>query len=260
MDNLSTLNNYCPPTPTFASGATITNFASNSSGSGVSNFTDGIPSDYDITSSPNKRVLIADFNGIGELATRDKFFRQCGGYYTFDSILSGYIGGYPKGIRLGYWDGTYYRNVISLIDNNTYNFVSTPSYIDNTHWSYCDNTSQRQLCIYPDVSTLVKKAWWNRTSGETTMSFYADDDCYFFPSISVHPNNTKSYTVKIYTSYGTKERIYVDNKSFYDERIAYCFTLLLRKGTTFHVYIGGGNSLNNWGDYVYSKLTTGDWS
>ena len=78
-----------------------------------------------------------DFNGLGYLLSSFYFFTQCGGIYTFNQDVSNAIGGYPLGAVLHYTDanGTTY-NVRSLLENNTYNFVSDPSYIDDIHWSY----------------------------------------------------------------------------------------------------------------------------
>lgn len=82
-----------------------------------------------------------DFNGLGYLLSSFYFFTQCGGVYTFNQDVSNAIGGYPLGAVLYYTDsnGTTYK-VRSLLENNTYNFVTTPSYIDNEHWAYVSST------------------------------------------------------------------------------------------------------------------------
>ena len=62
-------------------------------------------------------------------------FLQNGGIITFDQDVSNKIGGYPQGAILDYMTPeNIYVKVKSLIDDNTYNFVTTPSYIDGEHW------------------------------------------------------------------------------------------------------------------------------
>ena len=77
----------------------------------------------------------ADFNGAFNLLSRHVFFNQNGGVQTFRADVSTAIGGYPLGAILMYQNGSDLRFVRSLMANNTYNFVSTPSYIDDgSHW------------------------------------------------------------------------------------------------------------------------------
>jgi hypothetical protein len=76
-----------------------------------------------------------DFNGMFYLMSSQTCFLQNGGLITFDQDVSNKIGGYPQGAILDYMtpENTYVK-VKSLIDDNTYNFVTTPSYIDGEHW------------------------------------------------------------------------------------------------------------------------------
>ena len=75
-----------------------------------------------------------DINGLGYLTTTYDFFYQAGGTFTFNATVSSAIGGYPLGARLWYTDGNGATTVLrSTKDNNTDNFVSTPSYI-GTSW------------------------------------------------------------------------------------------------------------------------------
>jgi hypothetical protein len=74
--------------------------------------------------------------------------RQCGNIKTFDENICNLIGGYPKGVILEGYDGTHYRQIMSLKDNNTTSFLSSDkvhginkideSKIDNIQWMYCD--------------------------------------------------------------------------------------------------------------------------
>lgn len=95
-----------------------------------------------------------DFNGLGYLLSSFYFFTQCGGVYTFNQDVSNAIGGYPLGAVLYYTDsdGTMYK-VRSLLENNTYNFVSDPSYIDGEHWDYVSENSLGK--VYPVGSIYI---------------------------------------------------------------------------------------------------------
>ena len=76
-----------------------------------------------------------DFNGMFYLMSAQTCFLQNGGQITFDDNVSNKIGGYPEGAILDYIDENLaYSKVKSLIDDNTYNFVTNPSYIDGVHW------------------------------------------------------------------------------------------------------------------------------
>lgn len=77
-----------------------------------------------------------DFNGFLELLSSHLFASQNGGIYTFNADVSTAIGGYPQGAILSYVDETgEFHLVKSVIDDNTYNFVSNPEYIDDEKWS-----------------------------------------------------------------------------------------------------------------------------
>ena len=77
-----------------------------------------------------------DFNGIFN-AFGSFFFAIQNGYRpTFSQAVSDLIGGYPQGAVLEYkTDGGQSKPVVSLIANNTYNFVTNPEYIDGVHWA-----------------------------------------------------------------------------------------------------------------------------
>ena len=87
-----------------------------------------------------------DFNGLGYLLSSFYFFTQCGGVYTFNQDVSDAIGGYPLGAVLHYTNSDNVSfNVRSLMENNTYNFVENPEYIDNVHWAYDSNIPKKNI-------------------------------------------------------------------------------------------------------------------
>lgn len=93
-----------------------------------------------------------DFNGMFYLSTDQRVFLQNGGLITYDSSVATAIGGYPQGAVLAYVDGSGNISwVRSMIDNNQYNFVSTPSYINGTYWKllYFNNFSLLEDQISP---------------------------------------------------------------------------------------------------------------
>ena len=76
-----------------------------------------------------------DFNGLFNVVSQHNFFAQNGGLYSFNQAVSDAIGGYAKNQILWYFPATGLPYpVVSMIDNNTYNFVETPSYIDGEKW------------------------------------------------------------------------------------------------------------------------------
>lgn len=88
----------------------------------------------DITSTPIEDGGVPanrlDFNGLGYLATVLLYFMQQGGFFQYDSTISGYLGGYPKGAIL--WiveNGIPLYAVRSTAPNNTTN----PA-VDMTYW------------------------------------------------------------------------------------------------------------------------------
>ena len=100
------------------------------------NFADGFPSEYSTPHSQGgKYVTRGEFNAIGNLATRNDFYRACGGLNTFNAALSSKIGGYPKGAVLQLLDKNVLKYVISLVDNNTVNFNTAG--IDGVNWMFC---------------------------------------------------------------------------------------------------------------------------
>lgn len=100
------------------------------------NFADGFPSEYSAPHSQGgKYVTRGEFNAIGNLATRNDFYKACGGLNTFNATLAAKIGGYPKGAVLQLLDKNVLKYVISLVDNNTVNFNTTG--VDGVNWMFC---------------------------------------------------------------------------------------------------------------------------
>lgn len=120
----------------FAHGGLITPIADIGDSTHPVNFEDGFPSEY---SSPHsqggKYVSRGEFNAIGNLATRNDFYKACGGLNTFNAALSSKIGGYPKGAVLQLLDKNVLKYVISLVDNNTVNFNTAG--VDGVNWMFC---------------------------------------------------------------------------------------------------------------------------
>lgn len=121
----------------FANGGQRADLPNNATGSNRASFQEGWG---EITSTPISEDGVPpnrlDFNGLGYIATAFAFALQQGKFWTFDLSVANAIGGYPKGAVLWAVDGTgkpLYM-VQSMISNNTYNFVATPSYIDGEKW------------------------------------------------------------------------------------------------------------------------------
>lgn len=88
-------------------------------------------------------------NGLLNVISDQKVYLQNGGIITFDSNVSNAIGGYPQGAILDYVTDSSVNKVISLIDDNTYNFVANSALIDGVHWQDISplNKSQITNCI-----------------------------------------------------------------------------------------------------------------
>lgn len=109
---------------------------------GYSNFLQGIPSDYSTNAQHPLKAQIEDVNAIGRLASGFHHYRQCGGLLSYNPEVASLIEGYPKGAILEWWDGTNFRRVVSLMENNLYDYVKNPDFIDGVHWAYADSWGQ----------------------------------------------------------------------------------------------------------------------
>ena len=120
------------------------------------NYQQGFPSIYGVPASEGgKYVGRGEINAIGNVATNDLFYHKCGGINTFDAAFAAKVGGYPKGAVLQYLNGNYIYDVISLIDNNMFDFVASNT-IDGANWAYCNKeTSSSDRILVVESSTIV---------------------------------------------------------------------------------------------------------
>lgn len=79
-------------------------------------------------------VDIGQTNGIFYSYSTQLVWQQGGGQFTYNTTWVTATGGYDAGIIL--WYATANQFVISLINGNNNNFITTPSLIDGTHWQY----------------------------------------------------------------------------------------------------------------------------
>lgn len=148
-----------------------------SSGSAV-NFADGFPSAYSSPkSNGGKFVTRGEINALGNLASRNDFYRMCGGLNIFNQEFAKKIGGYANGAILEYLTGGVVRRVISLKDDNLVDFTSPGTTldgiisgsVDNINWAYCENE-------LPDGRMLILEYETGRVPfnpNQTDMQIYA---------------------------------------------------------------------------------------
>ena len=120
------------------------------------NYPQGFPSIYGVPASEGgKYVGRGEINAIGNVATNDLFYHKCGGINTFDAAFAAKIGGYPEGAVLQYLNGNYIYDVISLVDDNMFDFVASNT-IDGANWAYCNKeTSSSDRILVVESSTTV---------------------------------------------------------------------------------------------------------
>lgn len=106
----------------------------------------GYPSSYDNAGQNPKPIERNKMNWLLRALSQGSFFGQTGIRYTFNSDVSTAIGGYPRGAILAHDDGISIRNVVSLKDDNTYNFLING--VDDKNWRYLD--SYDNAGIFPD--------------------------------------------------------------------------------------------------------------
>lgn len=93
----------------------------------------------------------AGTNGLNYLMSQFLVFLNAGGVFTFDTNNTA---GYSQGAML--WCASASRFVISLVNNNTKNFITTPAFIDNVNWAYAsfpDITDTNGVVTIPKLNT-----------------------------------------------------------------------------------------------------------
>lgn len=241
-----------------------------------------------IRTNYGNKFLVGDMNLIGYLGTLERYRRQFGGIRTYDAKFAGDVGdvgtdaglddysstgehglidGYPKGSQLEYLQtiteegNTRYifRKVLSLIDDNRFNFVEYPKYIDNIHWMYCDVFSE-------DIPTLPSSDfqpiiiafgfWVGNGSYSYSFTKTLPVDCYVSISTNldtsyVHSADHKRLTLNIAATLNgkTSTMIYVAQNmdNVVNDRYEYPFSngSLVRAGTTISARISSYHCVYN---------------
>lgn len=135
----------------FASGADaeINPISNTNNGSGDDlNFIDGFkPIFSQPVASGGKYVTRGMMNAIGNLASQSQFYYQAGGVNSFDQDFAQLIGGYPEGAVLDWLVGTKLFKVVSLHDDNMYDFTGAKpkegtdileGKVDGVNWAYAN--------------------------------------------------------------------------------------------------------------------------
>lgn len=93
----------------------------------------GFPPSQSVILPAGTPVKRDELNGVFKLYSQFILWLTAGGQSTFEQSISDANSGYPKETVL--WCKSINGYLVSLIDNNTANFVTTPSYInDNINW------------------------------------------------------------------------------------------------------------------------------
>lgn len=155
---MQTLPTLQPLTGAFAYNGTKNVIPNNPTGSHLASLAEGFPP---ITMLPLQLGGVppegADFNGILNLTTQFYFAYQNGLQPTFSQAVSDAIGGYPKGAVLWNTTGTAGQLVpiVSLVGDNTYNFVTNPEYIDGVHWAIAWSTNYLGVETLPAATSFT---------------------------------------------------------------------------------------------------------
>lgn len=221
------------------------------------------PSDYSVTVSTITRTntgnkfLVGDMNLIGYLGTLERYRRQLGGIRSYDPDFASAIGGYPKGSQLEYLqtiteeNETRYilRKVLSLIDDNTYNFVETPSYIDNIHWMYCDVLDETTPTLPSSKMAPQVICWAFRVSVDgnwnTSYSATLNEDSYVTATVSpvyilYSTEGNRQVDVKVTATLNGNTKLLLENYQRYNTyhyHNDYGSGKIVKRGTTINVSI-----------------------
>ena len=122
----------------FAASGDKTTLPETTTTAGAASLNKGLPPECSLAiADGGAYVRRTDLNGLGNLATSLNFFMQNGGQFTFNADVALAIGGYPLGAVLWYFPTASQGYAVrSLKNNNTDNFVTTPSKIDGVSWTY----------------------------------------------------------------------------------------------------------------------------
>ena len=116
----------------------------------------------------------ADFNGAFNLLSQHNFFAQNGGTETFRQDVSDAIGGYPINSRLWFTNSNGESVIVrSLIQNNTYNFNTDPSYIDGIKWVVDVESGAPVGSLMPYAGTTPPDGWLICDGSEISRTTYA---------------------------------------------------------------------------------------
>jgi hypothetical protein len=142
------------PTP-FAVSGTKNTIPANPTGTNRASFTEGFPP---VTMQPitagGQPPSGNDFNGLFFDYSTHIVWINAGGQYQFDAALSTAMGGYPQGMVLQSNDGL--SSYVSLVNNNTTDFNSTPSSIGSLWGAYSGAAfSNAALTVTGGVVTLT---------------------------------------------------------------------------------------------------------
>lgn len=142
------------PTP-FAVSGTKNTIPSAPTGTNRASFTEGFPP---VTMQPitagGQPPSGNDFNGLFFDYSTHIVWVNAGGQYQFDSALSTAMGGYPQGMVLQSNDGL--SSYVSLVNNNTTDFNSTPSSIGSLWGAYAGSAfSNVSIATTGGASTLT---------------------------------------------------------------------------------------------------------
>lgn len=152
----------------FATGNNATLTPIEKSSGTMPNFEDGIPANFSAPKSGGGSYFQRGMmNAIGNMASANGFFRQCGGFYTYDSEVATAIGGYPKGCVLHWYSEGKYKAIRSLVDDNTWDF--TQNGVDGIHWA---DVSTGGVTM-PTFEISQRQILWNNSAAQIGEEFGA---------------------------------------------------------------------------------------
>ena len=155
MKTLEELNELLTDLPCpFAAEKTGMDFPTSASGgNSATNYETGVPQKYSPQEKDASLMPLKDFNRLGNLATRELFFRRCGGIHTFDEVFSEENLGYAKGALLHYVnsDAKIFKPVESQESDNDLNFVADPAVIDAEVRKPSDSESATPRVLWKSV-------------------------------------------------------------------------------------------------------------